>query len=122
MESTPKADRRLCYEGRDGLLCSFRTNRLYIPEKWRNSFMFWCHAGEYGCHKGMNSTARRLKKFVWWPNLHHDVKKFVGACLICARNRTPVRLTTTMVLSKPAPFELVSVDFVGPREVQLLRR
>eukprot|EP00923_Selenidium_pygospionis_P023948 GHVN01041652.1.p1 GENE.GHVN01041652.1~~GHVN01041652.1.p1 ORF type:complete len:227 (-),score=19.31 GHVN01041652.1:197-877(-) len=103
VNETPESEKRQCYIGRDGLFYS--TNQLR-PISWA-----------YGGHRGINSTARRMKKFVWWPNLHHEVKRFVQACLPCTRNRAPVRASTTMVLTKPNPFELVSVDFVGPRSV-----
>eukprot|EP00921_Rhytidocystis_pertsovi_P026244 GHVQ01042332.1.p1 GENE.GHVQ01042332.1~~GHVQ01042332.1.p1 ORF type:complete len:285 (-),score=26.53 GHVQ01042332.1:262-1116(-) len=60
---------------------------------------------------------RKMKKYVWWVNMDQDVKEFVKCCLPCSRNRSPVRSTTTMVLSRPCAFELVSLDYVGPLRV-----
>lgn len=108
-------DRRQCYTGRDGLLYSAKTHKLYIPPAFRNYFVYWFHAGAYGGHRGINSTVRRLKQYIWWPKCYDDVKVFVKACLPCARNRRPVRSTSAIIFQRPSAFELVSVDVVGPR-------
>lgn len=65
----------------------------------------------------MNATRRKAKQYVWWPGLNKDVSNFVESCLPCARNRAPVRHTSTMVLSRPSIMELISLDFVGPRVI-----
>eukprot|EP00923_Selenidium_pygospionis_P008227 GHVN01013897.1.p1 GENE.GHVN01013897.1~~GHVN01013897.1.p1 ORF type:complete len:1133 (+),score=49.16 GHVN01013897.1:160-3558(+) len=96
----PQEETRLCTKGRDD----------------RHSMLFWFHCGPTGGHRGINSTSRKMKKYIWWQGLEHDVKKFVGACLQCSRNRSPTINTTSMVLRRPTPFDLVSADFVGPRK------
>eukprot|EP00923_Selenidium_pygospionis_P010810 GHVN01018939.1.p1 GENE.GHVN01018939.1~~GHVN01018939.1.p1 ORF type:complete len:230 (-),score=3.33 GHVN01018939.1:428-1117(-) len=62
--------------------------------------------------KSTNMVVENLKR---WPNMGDAVRKYVKACIPCARNRWPVQSTVTMVLSKPQPIELVSLDYVGPR-------
>lgn len=116
LDAAPQADVRLCYRGTDGLLYGARTTRLYIPPKFRSSLIYWFHAGPYGCHRGVNSSTRQLKKYVWWPRMQESVSTFIKRCLPCQRNRAPKRSTATMVLRRPSPFELVSIDFVGPRQ------
>eukprot|EP00921_Rhytidocystis_pertsovi_P026822 GHVQ01043216.1.p1 GENE.GHVQ01043216.1~~GHVQ01043216.1.p1 ORF type:complete len:116 (-),score=2.52 GHVQ01043216.1:65-412(-) len=107
----------MCYTGKDGLLYSVKSRRLFVPAKYRHVLLYWCHAGPYGGHRGINTTTRKLKQYAWWPNMHQDVKAFVKGCLPCSRNRPPLRSTTSMALLIPSATELISLDFVGPRKV-----
>lgn len=115
IEETPHEERRQCTKGADGLLYGARSKKLYVPKEFRLALLYWFHAGPYGCHRGVNATTRQMKKYVWWPQIGRSVQSFVKRCLPCARNRSPKRATASMVLRRPSPFELVSVDFVGPR-------
>ena len=71
-----------------------------------------------GGHLGVSRTVRRMKKFVWWSRLAQDVREYIDKCLICKRvYQHPSAPTVLQILSKPRLFQLVSLDFVGPREV-----
>lgn len=105
------------YVGTDGIKYHIRTNRVYVPPPLRDTFMHWFHVTYMGLHLGSNRTIRRLTKWVWWPKLNADVRRYVNACLICARKLFPSKLTTISgVLSRPLPLQLVSLDFVRPRD------
>lgn len=108
-----------CVVGADGLLYS-RAMKLFIPHQFRNNMTYWFHAGPSGIHRGINATLRQMRGYVWWPKLAESVRSFVQGCLLCSRNRSPKRSTSTMVLKRPTAFELVSLDFVGPREVDCI--
>lgn len=74
------------------------------------------HASKFGGHSGINRTLRRLSRWLWWPKMKESCVKYIEGCLICQRHKpvlTPI--TIRGVLEKPGPFELISVDHVGPR-------
>ncbi|TWW55636.1 Retrovirus-related Pol polyprotein from transposon opus [Takifugu flavidus] len=45
----------------------------------------WGHSSCFACHPGVRQTAEFVQRRFWWPNLQEDVRKFVGACTVCAR-------------------------------------
>ena len=101
----------------DALRYHCRTNKLFVPVNCRELLLFWFHGSRYGVHCGINRTLKRMKKWVWWPNIGKDVAKYVNDCLPCKRHALPPRKSTALnVLTKPHPFELISVDLVGPRK------
>eukprot|EP00914_Ancora_sagittata_P023133 GHVO01045845.1.p1 GENE.GHVO01045845.1~~GHVO01045845.1.p1 ORF type:complete len:115 (+),score=4.23 GHVO01045845.1:272-616(+) len=71
----------------DGMRYSVRGHTLYVPPALRQAILYWFHLGQFGGHLGSRRTIRRMKK-----------KVLRG------------------ILEKPRPFELVSLDHVGPRE------
>lgn len=120
IQQVSEKERSKCVVGADGLLYS-RQMKLFIPHQFRNSVVYWLHAGPTGIHRGVNPTYRQLRRYMcymWWPGMFNHVCVFVKACLVCLRNRSPKRSTSSMVLRRPSVFKLVSIDFVGPREVQ----
>lgn len=89
---------------------------MYLPLSLRESFIYWFHVSYMGLHIGSNRTIRRMSKWLWWPKMNHDVRKYINSCLVCIRKLVPSRLVTISgVLSRPLPLQLVSLDFVGPR-------
>ena len=80
--------------------------------------MFWFHASESGGHRGFNKTNGRMRQYVGWPNMSYDIKQYISGC--------PCRRILTMsnsqfkgirgILEAPRPHEVVSIDFIGPRE------
>lgn len=48
--------------------------------------------------------------------MHADVKTYVDRCLLCVRKGALVSKTLRGVLDRPLPFQLVSLDHVGPRK------
>lgn len=113
-ELTPEEEKHT-YEAPDKLRYSFKTHKLFIPKVWREPLMYWFHVSKYGGHCGVNRTIRRMHKWVWWQGLAQDVRDYINQCIVCIRRRPTPRRSLIGVLSKAFPFELVSVDFVGPR-------
>jgi RNase H-like domain found in reverse transcriptase/Reverse transcriptase (RNA-dependent DNA polymerase)/Integrase zinc binding domain/Integrase core domain len=103
------------YEGPDGLRYSQRTSKLYIPKVLRESILWWFHASKYGGHAGVNRTRRRLNKFVWWPGMTKSVQEYIGGCIYCIRRQPTKPKTLRGALTKAIPFQLVSLDYIGPR-------
>lgn len=103
-------------KGGDGLRYGIRNGRLFVPTDLRNSIIHWFHSSRFGCHCGINRTLRRMRKWVYWPQMHSDVARYINNCLPCLRFTTPKssRLFTE-VLTRPLPMQLISIDYVGPR-------
>jgi transposase InsO family protein len=115
VEDAPKEDTRLTYVAADGLRYSTKNHKMYVPPTLRDAFMFWIHGSRYGGHMGINRTIRRLQASCWWPGLSKDVTAYVTSCLACCRHQPPKFRTLKGVLTRPLPFQLVSLDHVGPR-------
>ena len=116
-ESMSEADIKSTYLSTDDLRYSIRTNRLYIPPNCREIFMYWFHCARYGGHCGINRTIRRMARWIWWPTMSADTRAFIKQCLTCLRHALPPKKPTVSgVLARPLPFQLVSMDLVGPRK------
>lgn len=104
------------YLSADGVRYHTRTHATYIPKVYRETFMHYMHASKRGMHGGINKTVRSLRKWVWWPSLAKDVSEYIQGCLTCKRvqplNR---RMYLANVLVRAMPFELISIDSVGPK-------
>ena len=90
---------------------------IYVPRALREVMLFWFHASESGGHRGFNKTNQRMRKYVGWTGMSHDLNKYIKSC--------PCRRMLTMsnksfrsvrgVLEAPRPQELISIDFIGPK-------
>lgn len=90
--------------------------RMYVPEKFRPQILLWFHCSKFGGHQGILRTTNRIKKMLWWPNLQKTVADFINSCPVCnAFKPLPLDGGVEGSLSKPQLFQLVSLDFVGPR-------
>ena len=96
------------------------SRRMYIPEKFRKQMLMWFHASRFGGHQGITRTTNRLKKYVWWPNLQKSVVDFINTCPIC-NSMKPMKATggEKGALERTKIFELISIDFIGPRKFHM---
>ncbi|XP_056911237.1 uncharacterized protein LOC130538040 [Takifugu flavidus] len=60
-------------------------DRMFVPSSVRPQVLEWGHSSCFACHPGVRRTAEFVQRRFWWPNLQEDVRKFVGACTVCAR-------------------------------------
>lgn len=102
----------------NGLRYSERSNAVYIPRALRETLLWWFHTSKYGGHAGVNRTIARMRKWVFWRGLSQDVKSYVGSCMVCLRQTPPRVKTLRGALSKPQAFDLVSLDYIGPRTIR----
>eukprot|EP00917_Polyrhabdina_sp_WS-2016_P007705 GHVP01017290.1.p1 GENE.GHVP01017290.1~~GHVP01017290.1.p1 ORF type:complete len:308 (-),score=17.06 GHVP01017290.1:514-1437(-) len=106
-------ERRDTRKDDDGTLRCIRTGKLFVPVACRAALLYWFHCGISGGHCGARTTARKMKRYVWWPNLQKDAEKFVVSCMTCAKRRVgPSARNWTGVLAKPRLFEMISLDNV----------
>ena len=110
-------DMKFLYRGPEDLYYDIKHNRLFIPKIFRNAFLFWIHTSRIGGHRGIIVTRRKLSKIAYWPGMHDDVKKYIEGCWLCSRNRDAPKNTAAGILERPNAWEVISVDYVGPRRV-----
>ncbi len=89
--------------------------RLFVPESVRSSVLNWGHASRIACHPGVHRTLALVQQCFWWPSMATDVRTFVAACTVCARNksshRSPAGLLQPLPIP-PRPWSHIAVDFV----------
>jgi len=75
------------------------------------------HECPIGGHQGVQRTYDRLKLYVTWPGMYHDVENYVPNCKICQKNkftvpyfRAPFQETDTQF----HPWDKLYLDIVGP--------
>ena len=66
----------------DGLL--FRGDRLVVPKALRARMLQTLHSS----HQGIESTLRRARETIYWPNMKSDMKDFTLNCETCASHST----------------------------------
>ena len=114
---SPSAEINRTYCDDAGLRYHYRNYRLYIPPAFREAVMYWAHAGKGAAHRGVNVTTKAIKRLFWWNKVHTDVTRYVSSCLPCMRFRAGKRPSLSYVLESPTPFEMISIDSVGPRQL-----
>uniref|UniRef100_A0AAY5K731 Gypsy retrotransposon integrase-like protein 1 n=1 Tax=Esox lucius TaxID=8010 RepID=A0AAY5K731_ESOLU len=90
-------------------------NLLYVPSAVRPQVLNWVHTSCFSCHPGSNRTLSLLKRHFWWPSVEADIRAYVVACTICARNKTSHRSPSGLLLPLPvpsSPWSHVALDFV----------
>jgi hypothetical protein len=78
----------------DGLRWYWREDeqpRLVVPTQERTAVTARAHDDAVG-HLGAAQTTDEVMRRFWWPGLRRDVRAYVEACLVCARNKGVRRL------------------------------
>jgi hypothetical protein len=106
------------FDWQDGIAYGRLARRMYVPTKFREQVLLWFHASKYGGHQGVTRTSNRMRKFIWWPRMHQAVQEFIQSCPVCNAIK-PLRSKggEKKALDKPQLFQMISVDFVGPRKL-----
>ena len=85
--------RKLIVEGRgpyfsidDQGVVKFK-NRLVVPssDELRRKFLDEAHNSKLSIHQGSNKMYHDLHHLYWWPNMKHDITKYISECDICGR-------------------------------------
>lgn len=88
---------------------------IYVPSSVRARLIQWFHSSKLSCHPGSSRTTALITCRFWWPSLHMDVREFVLACSICARNKStnqpPAGLLQPLAIPK-RPWSHIAIDFV----------
>ena len=90
-------------------------NRLFVPVELRPQVIHWAHTSLLSCHPGVRRTMFAISRRFWWPSMEPEVREYVEACSVCARNKTSSgsRMGLLQPLPIPSrPWSDISVDFV----------
>ena len=90
---------------------------LWIPESLRPDVLFACHDHLLsGGHLGIQKTFARLRLRYYWLGMYQSVEDWCKSCPACAARRDPtgVEAPLSMLPVPREPFEMVSVDVLGP--------
>uniref|UniRef100_A0A8P4GTJ9 Gypsy retrotransposon integrase-like protein 1 n=1 Tax=Dicentrarchus labrax TaxID=13489 RepID=A0A8P4GTJ9_DICLA len=75
----------------------------------------WAHTSRLTCHPGIKRTMYAIQQRFWWPSMEREVREYVEACPVCARNKTSshARMGLLQPLPIPSrPWAEISLDFV----------
>lgn len=91
-----------------------------IPLDRRQHTISLNHSEPTSGHLGIFKTYKRLSLKYFWPRMHRDVSNFISNCDVCNSYKYPNH-TTLGTMGRPKdcsrPFQMVSVDLVGPLPV-----
>ncbi|KAJ8343397.1 hypothetical protein SKAU_G00307260 [Synaphobranchus kaupii] len=90
-------------------------NCLFVPSNVRSQVLQWGHSSQITAHPGVHRTKEFLSRCFWWPGMERDVRKFVAACSICARNKGSQLPPAGLLRPLPVPsrpWSHIALDFV----------
>ena len=91
--------------------------RLVIPPPYRTTLIRAYHDHPLGGHFGVKRTQKKIAGRFYWKTLYEDVARYVRECVPCQTvkaNRMADKAPVGQIEPPTEPFELVSLDFVGP--------
>ncbi|GFV85375.1 hypothetical protein TNCV_3772001 [Trichonephila clavipes] len=113
------------YDIDDGVLvhiesiCGENVKQVVLPTCKREEVMRMAHEIPLAGHLGESKTKQRIKDSFFWPKLKQDVKSFCQSCKTCQLRRGLTyrdRIPITPIVRPENPFEVWSVDCIGPLE------
>lgn len=88
-----------------------------VPLEERTAVIQRFHDCASAAHLGFCKTWQKIQRNFYWPKMMEDVAVYVRSCTTCKASKAPnTTMMPNMGGAKPArlPWELVSIDFVGP--------
>lgn len=89
-----------------------------VPKGQRNVVIKNHHDPPLSGHLGIFKTLNRISSSFYWPKMKYDVARYVNRCTVCLQNKPEQRKTAGQLLTKTTsvtrPFQLLSVDIMGP--------
>uniref|UniRef100_A0A8C6L3L3 Gypsy retrotransposon integrase-like protein 1 n=1 Tax=Nothobranchius furzeri TaxID=105023 RepID=A0A8C6L3L3_NOTFU len=90
-------------------------NQIFVPSTVRASVIQWAHTAKFSLHPGVGRTVSLIRRFFWWPSLFKDVRSYINACHVCARNKSsnqpPYGLLNPLPIPS-RPWSHIALDFV----------
>lgn len=78
-------------------------NRLFVPTNLRPQVIHWAHLSLFTGHPGVRQTMFAITQRFWWPSNEPEVREYVEACPVCARNKTSSRARAGLLQPLPIP-------------------
>uniref|UniRef100_A0A8C6MDH0 Gypsy retrotransposon integrase-like protein 1 n=1 Tax=Nothobranchius furzeri TaxID=105023 RepID=A0A8C6MDH0_NOTFU len=91
------------------------TNKLFVPQELRGKVIHWAHTGRFSIHPGVGRTLALIRRSFWWPSIFNDVREYVSACHVCARQKGTNQLPAGLLSPLPVPsrpWSHIAIDFV----------
>ncbi len=87
---------------------------LVVPSQCRRDVLRWAHDGLV--HHGSKRMLKRCEGRFWWPKMQTDMEGWIRHCDPCQRTAKgpTLRRGEYRPITATRPFELVSIDLVGP--------
>nr|CAI5840394.1 unnamed protein product [Callosobruchus analis] len=89
-----------------------------IPKEERRALISAHHDPPIFGHLGVQKTYARLASKFYWPKIKEDVARYIRNCDICLKTKPIQQAPAGLMLSHGPtathPFEVVSIDLVGP--------
>lgn len=91
--------------------------KLWIPKDMVPEVLWKYHDDPLSAHSGINKTLEKIRRYLFWPNLVNDVKRYINSCEVCKSTKHP-----NVVMRPPLGdtgathrfFQRLYVDFIGP--------
>lgn len=112
------ADKRLVVN--NGLL--FRANlhgRMtpVVPASMRSDVIKFFHTARVFCHQGATRTYTTMRQWYYWRGMKESVAEYCTSCTVCIATRLKRHAHAKGRIKQiraTAPFEMISMDIVGP--------
>ncbi|GBN00767.1 Pro-Pol polyprotein [Araneus ventricosus] len=113
------------YAIKDGVLthteyiCGEKVRQVVLPKCKRDEVLRVAHEIPLAGHLGEQKTKQRIKYSFFWPEIKKDVKEFCQSCRQCQVRRAITyrdRIPIQPIVRPENPFEVWSVDCIGPLE------
>jgi hypothetical protein len=102
---------------RDFLGTNYNEWKLVLPKELRRQALSECHDDPTSAHLGVFKTLNRLREIYYWPDMRHDVTRFVNACKTCAQVKTSSQAKSGRMGQRKNvayPFQMLAIEFLGP--------
>ena len=100
------------------LLIVVCSGEIIIPPRHeRDELIKQFHESTVGGHKGCSKCYWTLRTHYYWDKIKEDVRRIIGSCKNCQRNKLVRRKTRHRMLitdTPKEPFEKIQIDLVGP--------
>ncbi|GFY54316.1 retrovirus-related Pol polyprotein from transposon 412 [Trichonephila inaurata madagascariensis] len=97
-------------------LSQYVVKQVVLPTSKREEVMRVAHKIPLAGHLGESKTKERIKYSFFWPKLKQDVRSFCQSCQLRRGLTYRDRIPITPIVRLENPFEVWSVDCIGPLE------
>ena len=90
-------------------------DKIFVPQEVRLQALKKFHDHQLTGHFGVRKTIDLVQRYLWWPSLRSDCKKYVESCLVCQRNKGPKIRSWGLLRPLPVPekpWKSISMDFI----------
>jgi len=96
---------------------NIREWKLLVPKSQRLEVIKSCHDPAICAHLGFYKSLARVQESYYWPNMRHDILKYVRRCKICGAQKLSFKGRMGLFGNEKHvqyPWQIIAVDLVGP--------